>query len=246
MARIAPALLAADFAHLGEALRVVEAAGGQTVHLDVADGHFAGEITLGLPVLESVRRATSLALEVHLLVERPERFLSSFVRAGADRVAVHPASTSHLWRPLEVIRGCGAQAGVALDIGTPLETVPDFFDGLDFLAVLGTDLDFKPGVHGAAANWRFAPAALHKLRQALKLREERGARFELEAEGGVDLQNFDELVGAGADILVSDFAIFETSDSVSKLSELIRRAARPARIRPASESPAEKDSPERS
>jgi ribulose-phosphate 3-epimerase len=243
MAWIAPALLAADFARLGDALQVVEDAGGRMLHLDVADGHFAGEITLGLPVVESIRKATKLELAVHLLIDRPERFVVDFVRAGANRVAVHPDSTSHLFGVLELIHRSAAKAGVALDPGTPLEQADEVFEELDFLTILGADPQFTPGKSGIRAACGFAPQALRKLKQALRLRAERGLAVELEVEGGVGLEDFDELLSAGADILVGDFAIFETSDAVSKLSALIRRADRSARPRPPAGQPIKEDLP---
>ncbi|HUI43507.1 MAG TPA: ribulose-phosphate 3-epimerase [Terriglobia bacterium] len=232
MALIAPALLAGDFARLGEALRIVEAAGGRMIHLDVADGHFAREITVGLPVLQSIRRATRLELDVHLLIERPERFVPEFVSAGADRVAVHPESTPHLHRALTLIRQSGAKAGVALEPGTPLGCVEDVLDELDFLSILTADPLFKPGFAAGPAEAGFIPAGLGKLRQALRMREARDLRFQLQAEGGVGRTNLDALVLAGADILVGDFAIFQRSDVVAQLSELIRRAAHSDDTRP--------------
>lgn len=225
MALIAPALLAGDFARLGEVLQVVEAAGGRMVHLDVADGHFATEITVGLPVLESIRRATRLELDVHLLIERPERLADQFVRAGADRVAIHPESTPHPHQVLRLVRRAGAKAGVVIEPGTPLGRVESVLDELDFLTVLTADPRFRPGVPEEPARGEAFPAGLEKLRQAYRMREQSALRFDLELEGRLGPESIDELVGAGADILVSDFAIFQGSDAVTKLSGLIERAA---------------------
>src|ERR1051326_8693719 len=120
MPLIAPALLAADFARLGESLRIIEAAGCSMVHLDVGDGHFSREVMFGQPVVESIRKATGLELDVHLHIEHPERYIGDFAQAGADRLAVHPESTPHLWRTLDLIRQKGAKAGIALQPGAPL------------------------------------------------------------------------------------------------------------------------------
>src|SRR5215472_10944555 len=139
MVLIAPALLAADFARLGEALRSVEAAGCRMVHLDVADGHFSRDVALGQPVVESIRKATRLELDVHLLIDRPERYIADFARAGADRLAVHPESTPHLWRTLESIRQAGVKAGIALQPGCPLSLVSDLLTQVDFLSILMAD-----------------------------------------------------------------------------------------------------------
>jgi len=139
MALIAPALLAADFARLGEALDLIESAGAPMVHVDVMDGHFAPRITVGGPVVKRLRQRTRLALDVHLLIERPERYADQFVEAGADRLAVHPESTTELHRVLEVIRARGAKAGVALNPATPVGSVADVLGEVDFLTVLCAD-----------------------------------------------------------------------------------------------------------
>ena len=139
MALIAPALLAADFARLGEALDVVESAGAPMVHVDVADGHFSPRITVGQPVVESLRRRTRLALDVHLLIERPERYAAQFVEAGADRLTVHPESTPQLHRVLESIRACGAKVGLALNPATAVSSVVDVLGDVDSLTVLCGD-----------------------------------------------------------------------------------------------------------
>jgi ribulose-phosphate 3-epimerase len=148
MALIAPALLAADFAHLGEALDAIEIAGARMVHVDVMDGHFTPQITVGQPVVKSLRQRTRLALDVHLLIERPERYAAQFVEAGADRLAVHPESTTQLHRVLEMIRAHGAKAGVALNPATTVASVADVLGEVDFLTVLcadaGADLGQPP------------------------------------------------------------------------------------------------------
>jgi ribulose-phosphate 3-epimerase len=150
MALIAPALLAADFARLGEALEVMESAGGAMVHVDVMDGHFTPQITVGQPVIKTLRRRTRLTLDIHLLIERPERYAAQFVEAGADRLCVHPESTTQLFRVLELVRAGGGKVGVALNPATPLGSVADVLGEVDFLTILcadaGADLG-QPGAH---------------------------------------------------------------------------------------------------
>lgn len=220
MALIAPALLAADFARLGETLETVKAAGARRVHIDAADGHFAPEITVGQPVIESIRKATALELDVHLLIERPERYVADFARAGADRLAVHPESTAHLHRVLSLIRRSGAKAGVALELGTPVSGVSQVLEELDFLMILMSDRGVAPD--------QLTPSGLEKVRRACRLRRERGLEFELEAEGDIGPENVEELIKAGADILVTGSAIFQSQEPRAQLAELIRLAAPPA------------------
>jgi len=153
MPLIAPALLAADFARLGEALDAIESAGATMVHVDVMDGHFTPQITVGQPVVKSLRQRTRLSLDVHLLIERPERYVAQFVKAGADRLAVHPESTTQLHRLLELIRACGAKVGVALNPATTVGSVADVLGEVDFLTVLcadaGADLGQPPMRRGS-------------------------------------------------------------------------------------------------
>jgi hypothetical protein len=135
MALIAPSLLAADFARLGEALHTIKAVGAPMLHLEVMDGHFVEEITVGQPVVRSLRKATNLVLDLHLLIERPERYVAEFVELGADRVSVHLEATTRLHRVLEQIRKLGAKAGVALNPATPIETIVDLVGEFDYLSV---------------------------------------------------------------------------------------------------------------
>src|ERR1700730_2791996 len=139
MALIAPALVSADFARLGEALEIVKSAGASMIHIDVMDGHFAPDISMGQPVVASIRRATDLVLEVHLMVERPERYAAEFLEIGADRVSIHPEATPHLNRTLGLIRKRGAKAGLALNPATPVGLLSEVWDQIDFLTILGAD-----------------------------------------------------------------------------------------------------------
>ncbi|HEV2425267.1 MAG TPA: ribulose-phosphate 3-epimerase [Terriglobia bacterium] len=222
MASIAPALLAADFARLGEALRTLEAAGCRRCHLDVADGHFAQELTIGRPVFESIRKATTLELDVHLLIERPERYVADF--AAASRIAVHVESTPQAHRALDLVRQHGSRPGVALLPGTPVEAAAGLFDEVDFLSILAADPVF-PGFHAVAAGRAGESAALglRRVRQAARIRADRGLRFEIHVEGGLRAEQLQDWVVAGADILVGGFAIFDSVDPATTLRDLVRR-----------------------
>jgi ribulose-phosphate 3-epimerase len=217
MALIAPSILAGDFARLGEVLEVFKAGGASLVHVDVMDGHFVPEISVGLPVLASLRKATDLALDVHLLIERPERFAERFVDAGADRIAVHAEATLHLRRVLEQIRRRGAKAGVAVNPSTPLAAVGEVLDEIDFLNVLTAEPSLREEP--------FTPASTEKLRGAMQMRAERRLDFALQVEGGIGPGKIEELARAGADILVAGSAIFDSVDPRTRLRELIRLAA---------------------
>lgn len=217
MAFIAPSLFAADFARLGEALEWAKAAGAPMVHLDVVDGHFAPGITAGQPVLKSIRRATDLVLDVHLLVERPERFVAEFVAAGADRVSVHPEATTNLHRTLEMIRAYGAKAGVAVNPFTPVDAVASALGQLDFLSILSADVGPKEQA--------FIAGTFDKIRAAARTRGERLLKFAIQVEGGITFDRVESLIRAGADILVAGSAIFQKENPKVQLAEWIRLAS---------------------
>jgi ribulose-phosphate 3-epimerase len=217
MAWIVPSLLAADFTRLGQALEVAKGAGADMVHVDVMDGHFAPVLTVGQPVIASLRKATDLILDVHLLVERPERFVADFIEAGADRLTVQAEATVQLHRVLDLIRARGAKAGVALNPATPLVLVDEVLPEADSVTILSAD----SGLQGD----RFLPGSLAKVRAAARQREERGLNFALAVEGGLEAENVADLVRAGADILVVGSAIFSHDEPGKHLAELIRIAA---------------------
>jgi ribulose-phosphate 3-epimerase len=210
--------LAADFARLGEALHIIKEAGAPIVHVDVTDGHFVPDITVGQPVIRSLRKATDLVLDVHLMIERPERFAGEFVKAGADRLAVHVEATQHLPRLLEFIRACGAKPGVAINPATPVDAVSEVLGDIDFLTLLAAE----PML--AAHHQDYRRRTITKLQQAVQARELGRYSFALQVEGGIGFDNLEELVLAGADILVVDSDIFE-EDPRARLTEMIERAA---------------------
>ena len=214
MALIAPSLLAADFARLGEALRTIKEAGAGIVHVDVMDGHFVEDISVGQPVVRNLRKATDLTLDLHLLIERPERFVGEFLAAGADRLAVHIEATTRLHQVLDVIRKQGVQAGVALNPSTPVDSIVDLVGEFDYLSILSSD----PGL----GERTFIPRSAEKVRAAAALRDERRADFVIQVEGGIRVEHVERLVQAGADILVAGSAIFNSEDPKARLGEILR------------------------
>jgi ribulose-phosphate 3-epimerase len=216
MALIAPSLLAADFSRLAEALEMIKGVGATMVHVDVADGHFSADLTVGQPVIRSLRNSTDLALDVHLLIERPERYAAEFVDLGADRVSVHAEAATNLHPVLEAIRQRGAKAGVALNPSTPLEALEEVLGEVDSVMLLTAD----PGVKEQP----FIPGSLDKIRRTVKTREDRRLKFAVQVEGGVSLERVEEMVQAGADILVAGSAIFHYENPRARLADLIRLA----------------------
>ena len=225
MALIAPSLLAADFSRLGEALRLIKEVGASMVHVDVTDGHFVPDITMGPPVIQSVRKATDLVLDVHLQIERPERFIADFLDAGADRLAVHVESTVPLVRVLKLVRGRGALAGVAINPSTPVGAVSEVLGEIDFLTILASES--RPD----ASSQNELARTLSRLRQAFQARENGRYDFALQVEGySVRFENLNELALAGADILVTESDISPDGSFREHLAEMIRRAAAPRQV----------------
>ena len=223
MALIAPSLLAADFARLGEALRTIKAAGAPMLHVDVMDGHFVEDISVGQPVISGLRKATDLVLGLHLLIERPERYVAEFLDGGADRISIHLEATTSMHRVLEEIRKRGAKAGVALNPATPVETVVDLVGEFDYLSILSSD----PGLDERA----LIPRSVEKVQAAASLREARRADFAIEVEGGIRFEHVEQLTRAGADILVAGLAIFDSKDPKARLGEVLKLAATSQRAR---------------
>ncbi len=209
---IAPSILAADFSRLGKELRAVEQGGADVIHVDVMDGQFVPNITIGVPVVASLRKATRLPLDVHLMIDRPERYIEEFVRAGADRVLVHQEATPHLDRALAMIRECGAQAGAVINPSTPVVMLSDVLDKVDTVLVMSVN----PGFGGQ----KFIPIAFSKIRQLLEWRARYNASYRIEVDGGVDLENVAELAQAGANTFVAGTSIFRKPDATAATREL--------------------------
>lgn len=209
---LAPSLLSADFTRLADALRMLETAGGCVVHVDVMDGRFVPNITIGLPVVSSLRKETQLMLDCHLMIVEPLRYAAEFVAHGADWVSVHQEADPHLHRTLNAIRTAGAKAGVVLNPGTPVETLTDLAGEFDFVLLMSVN----PGFGGQA----FIPRVLDKLRRLDALRTERQTPFFIQVDGGVGPENAAELVRAGADVLVAGNAVFKAPDPLKAIHRL--------------------------
>ena len=208
--KIAPSILSADFAALGEAIARVEAAGADLLHVDVMDGHFVPNLTIGPPVIESVRKRTRLPLDVHLMIEEPERWVETYVKAGADYVTVHAEACAHLERALAMIREAGARAGVALNPSTPPEVLQYVLDDLDLVLVMSVN----PGFGGQS----FIPTAYEKIRRLRAMLADRPVLISV--DGGVKTDNAGLLAQAGADVLVAGSAVFGAPDPGAALAAL--------------------------
>ena len=210
--RIAPSLLAADFARLADALAMAEEGGADLVHVDVMDGRFVPNLTIGPPVVRALRRATKLPLDVHLMIEAPERSLAEYLDAGADWVSVHVEATRHLQRCLALIRSAGAKAGAVLNPATPTAALAAVWADLDYAVVMSVN----PGWGGQA----FLPASVGKVRRLRAEASNAAARVPIEVDGGVDGDNAGLLAGAGAEILVAGTAIYGASDPAAAIGRL--------------------------
>jgi ribulose-phosphate 3-epimerase len=213
---IAPSILASNFARLGEEVGKVEDGGADLIHVDVMDGHFVPNISIGIPVVEALRKATRLPLDVHLMIEQPEQYIEDFVRAGAGRLLVHQEATVHLDRALAMIREAGAQAGAAINPATPVLMLTDVLDKVDTVLVMSVN----PGFGGQ----RFISNAIEKIRQLNQWRTRYNAGFRIEVDGGVDLENAAELAHAGANTFVAGTSIFHTSDPAEATRQMRRLA----------------------
>jgi len=209
---IAPSILAANFAALGDAVRAVEAGGAELLHVDVMDGHFVPNISIGIPVVQSLRKATRLPLDVHLMIERPERYVDAFADAGADHLIVHQEGNFHLQRLLASIRHRNLGVGVAINPATPVDTLSEVLDQVDAVLVMSVN----PGFGGQ----KFLPVALSKLRQLRETRERRGYSYHLQVDGGVDLDTIPDIVRAGGEILVAGTSVFHTPDPAEAVRKL--------------------------
>jgi ribulose-phosphate 3-epimerase len=218
-AEIAPSILAADFANLGAAVRAVESAGVSLLHVDVMDGHFVPNISIGVPVVASLRKATQLHLDVHLMIENPERFVEAFARAGANTLLVHQEATAHLDRVLAMIREEGCKAGVVINPATPVSTLSEVLAHVDQVLVMSVN----PGFGGQ----QFIPYSLDKIRQLRELRARNHYHYRIEVDGGVSAENTAELVRAGTEILVAGTSVFHESnpaEAVRRLQQIAMEA----------------------
>jgi ribulose-phosphate 3-epimerase len=201
---IAPSILSADFSRLGEEIEAVERGGATILHVDVMDGHFVPNLTLGLPVVKSIAQATELPVDAHLMISEPGRYAQQFVEAGAKMVSVHVEADAHLHRTLASIKSAGAQAGVVLNPATPIESLGEALQFADYVLVMSVN----PGFGGQ----KFIPTSVDKVRRLRRMIEERKLDTRIEIDGGIDLENIASVITAGAEIIVAGSAIFGAAD----------------------------------
>ena len=215
--RIAPSILSADFARLGEEIRAIEAAGADYVHVDVMDGHFVPNLTIGPPVIEAIRRVTKLPLDVHLMIEDAERWVKAYADAGSDLIGVHAESCPHLHRTLGQIRALGKKPCVVLNPHTPLESIRWVLGDVQQVLIMSVN----PGFGGQS----FIESALDKIRLLKAEIDERGLDVDIEVDGGIKLDNIDRVVKAGANVIVSGSGIFGTPDYAKTIAAMKARVA---------------------
>lgn len=216
MIEIAPSLLSADFTKLGEEIRAIEAGGASILHFDVMDGRFVPNITIGLPVLKSIRRFSDTTIDAHLMIVEPLRYAAEFVKAGANMVSVHIEADPHIHRTLAAIREAGGQAGIAINPGTPLVALEEALPFADFVLLMSVN----PGFGGQ----KFIKTSLDKLRRLKMMILERDLQTRIEIDGGVDEHNINEIAAAGAEIAVAGSAIFGKENPTEAVRTLINAA----------------------
>lgn len=215
MFELAPSILSADFTRLAEAIEAVKEGGAKVLHVDVMDGHFVPNITIGLPVVKSIRKATDLIIDTHLMISEPGRYAVDFVKAGANMVSVHVEADPHLQRTLTAIQDAGAKAGVAINPATPIEVLSEALPYADFILLMSVN----PGFGGQ----RFIPTMLDKLSRLRQMILDRGLAVQIEIDGGVDAGNIAEIVKAGAHFVVAGNAVFGNGDPVRSVKGLIEK-----------------------
>ncbi|MBP7416079.1 MAG: ribulose-phosphate 3-epimerase [Pyrinomonadaceae bacterium] len=213
MFEIAPSILSADFTRLADEIAKVKAGGAKMLHVDVMDGHFVPNITIGLPVVKSLRKATDLTIDTHLMISEPGRYAVEFVKAGADMVSVHLEADPHLQRTLVAIREAGAKAGIAINPGTSLDTLTEALPYADFVLLMSVN----PGFGGQS----FIPTMLDKLRRLKEMISSRGLAVKIEIDGGVDANNIAEIASAGAEMIVAGSAVFGGGEPTVAVKQLI-------------------------
>ena len=219
MVEILPSILSADFARLADEIAKVESAGIHMLHLDVMDGHFVPNLTIGPPVVKSMRKATKLTLDLHLMIEDPDRFAPVFIEAGADQISVHQETCPNLDRTLRMIQSEGARAGVVINPATPVSVLDEVLEFVDYVLVMSVNPGF-----GAQ---RFLPNSLRKIRTLDLKRRELGVQFAIEIDGGVSSENIGDVIRAGCDWVVAGSSIFDSADpgaTVTRMQQLAREA----------------------
>ena len=219
MKKIAPSILSADFARLGDEIKAIEAGGADYVHIDVMDGQFVPNITIGPLIVEAARRVTTLPLDVHLMIVDPDRYIPDFAKAGSDIIVVHAEATNHLHRTVQLIKSLGKKAGVSLNPATPLSVLDYVMEELDLILLMTVN----PGFGGQS----FIEACIPKIQALRATMDRRGIEAELEVDGGVKIDNIARIAHAGADVFVAGSAVFNTPDYAATIAELKKRAKEP-------------------
>ena len=212
MVKIAPSILSADFSKLGEEISDVEKGGAELIHVDVMDGHFVPNITIGPLIVESIRPITKLPLDVHLMIENPDQYIESFAKAGADYITVHVEACRHLHRTIQLIKSFGVKAGVVLNPATPVQLIEPILEELDIVLLMSVN----PGFGGQ----KFIPSVLNKIKQVRDLAKQKGVQLEIEVDGGVNEQTARLCIEAGATILVAGSAVYNQEDRGKAISIL--------------------------
>jgi ribulose-phosphate 3-epimerase len=217
---LAPSILSADFARLGEQVRAACEGGASVIHVDIMDGHFVPNLTIGPPVVKSLRKVTDLPLDCHLMIENLDEFIPVFAEAGINWMSVHQEACRHLNRTLHLIKSHDCQAGVVINPATPVETLTEVLDIVDYVLVMSVNPGF-----GAQ---QFIPSTLHKMRKLAQIRSQRGLQYRIEVDGGVALDTIADVVHAGAEILVAGNAVFGKGDPKKNAESLLKAATEAA------------------
>ncbi len=210
--RVAPSILSCDFTRMGQEIKDVEGAGADLIHVDVMDGHFVPNITIGPPIVRTLRKVTDLPLDIHLMIENPEKYVEAFVEAGADIITLHIEADRHIFRTIDAIKSLGKKAGVCLNPGTPEDVLAYLIDVVDMVVVMTVN----PGFGGQS----YMPSMEQKIRRTRKMIKDTGREIDLQVDGGVKAQNAKRVVDAGADVLVMGTEIFHSGNYRKKMAEI--------------------------
>lgn len=216
MIELAPSILSADFAHLGDAANAAIQGGASLLHVDIMDGHFVPNITIGPPVVASLRKAVEVPLDCHLMIENADQYIPAFAEAGANWISVHQEACRHLNRTLQLIRGHGCKVGVVLNPATPVQTLGEVLDIVDYVLIMSVN----PGFGGQ----KFLPSTLEKVRKLATMRTAKGLSFRIEIDGGMSLETIGSAVKAGVEILVAGSAVFSHGDPTVNVEALLKAA----------------------